>query len=395
MLQMVSETDKTQRSEVKRFMKKMKGVIGDQDVSKVGFYKARMKYSPDAIYQFFVDLTDDIYSRGMDDTMMWNGYHILAIDGSDVTLPSDMEICHISSSKPVNQSDADPAPMCKLSIIFDAISRVILRVEIDEYKHDERDHAAKLIKALPESMRKNIIVIMDRGYYSMKLVDLLEDLGIKYLFRIQKPFLNPYVRSMEIGGIRDIIYKPTFASTNGFRNETEVRKKIMSREYPMRIAKIDIGTDEPEVLVTNLATIETADEFKYLYHLRWGIETCYRECKSIMRMEEFNSRKETIILQDFYADFIVYNIQSFVMLSVEPKKGLTYEMRLNRKVAYGELKDMLVELLIEEDGQKRDEMLRDLLLAIQDDQVPRRDNRSYARNRFAKNKSKMSYRPVN
>lgn len=53
----------------------------------------------------------------------------------------------------------------------------------------------------------------------------------------------------------------------------------------LRVVRIKIGEERYESLVTNLPSNEfsTAD-LKQLYHLRWGIETAFRELKYSLGM---------------------------------------------------------------------------------------------------------------
>ena len=55
---------------------------------------------------------------------------------------------------------------------------------------------------------------------------------------------------------------------------------------------------------------------KYLYHLRWGIETSFREIKYCLDMICFHARKTNSIMQEIYAAVIMYNFCKRLTLSV-------------------------------------------------------------------------------
>ena len=99
----------------------------------------------------------------------------------------------------------------------------------------------------------------------------------------------------------------------------------------LHVVRIKIGEERYESLVTNLPSNEfsTAD-LKKLYHLRWGIETAFRELKYTLGMNWFHAKKKELIKQEIIARFIMYNfsmqiavedlIQNFI-LPVRPNRG--------------------------------------------------------------------------
>ena len=63
-----------------------------------------------------------------------------------------------------------------------------------------------------------------------------------------------------------------------------------------------------ENLITNLPDIEfDMDELKELYHLRWSLETAYRDLKYPLCLNSFHSKKYTYIVQEVFARAIMYN----------------------------------------------------------------------------------------
>jgi len=56
------------------------------------------------------------------------------------------------------------------------------------------------------------------------------------------------------------------------------------------------------------------------YHLRWGIETSFRELKYALGLVHLHSKKPSLILQEIYARLIMYNFSMRIALSVELEK---------------------------------------------------------------------------
>ena len=77
----------------------------------------------------------------------------------------------------------------------------------------------------------------------------------------------------------------------------------------IRIALIDIGNEEPEILATNLTPEEfSTEDLKELYAKRWTVETGFDRLKNLIEIEDFSGIRRQIIEQDFYAHIFVYNL---------------------------------------------------------------------------------------
>lgn len=67
----------------------------------------------------------------------------------------------------------------------------------------------------------------------------------------------------------------------------------------LRAVRFKITDDTYECLLTNLAEDEmTFEEFKEIYHLRWGIETSFRDLKYTVGMLYFHSSNQQLIRQE-------------------------------------------------------------------------------------------------
>ena len=100
--------------------------------------------------------------------------------------------------------------------------------------------------------------------------------------------------------------------------------------YPIsfRIVRFKISDELTETLITNLdrATFP-ADDLKYLYHLRWGIETSFRQLKYTIGLSLFQSKKVEYITQEIFARLTMYNfcelITSHVVIQKKRRKYVT------------------------------------------------------------------------
>lgn len=77
------------------------------------------------------------------------------------------------------------------------------------------------------------------------------------------------------------------------------------------ICKFKISEDTYEVIVTNLNRFEfPIDKIKELYHLRWDIETSFRELKYALGGISFHSKKDDFIQMEILAHLIMFNAVS-------------------------------------------------------------------------------------
>ena len=81
-------------------------------------------------------------------------------------------------------------------------------------------------------------------------------------------------------------------------------------DYPIsfRIARFKIADDSYETVITNLDRFcFSAEKLKELYHLRWGIETSFRELKYAIGLTSFHAKKVDYIKQEIFARLTLYN----------------------------------------------------------------------------------------
>ena len=196
LLQMLSQRGMAQRQEIKILFED--SGMSDIDISDVGFYKARMKYSPGAVKEMFEDFTDDETRIRKSEMRKFKSFHVFAIDGSELVLPSDTEFETIADIQPTAKTAPDDMPhMIKLSGLSDVYNHTIKRIAIDEYSHDERGHAIELLGSIKKEEESKTLVVFDRGYFSFKLLNLFDNSKMKYIFRISTYVLSKCRREMK------------------------------------------------------------------------------------------------------------------------------------------------------------------------------------------------------
>ncbi|MCW3093377.1 MAG: family transposase [Ferruginibacter sp.] len=122
-----------------------------------------------------------------------------------------------------------------------------------------------------------------------------------------------------------------------------------------------------EILLTSLycEKLFTIADLKYLYGLRWGIESTYSKQKNQQQMEQFSGHRVICSMQqDYAAGLFVANLQSLIEKQCEDylqkiNTRRKYCYRINRNVSWASLKFNVVKLILQNER-------RDILLQLQD-----------------------------
>ena len=99
--------------------------------------------------------------------------------------------------------------------------------------------------------------------------------------------------------------------------------------------RFKISDNTYETIITNLDANEfSADKIKELYHMRWGIETSFRELKYAIGLINFHSKKVEYIAQEVFAKLTMYNFCEIITLNVViTHKQRKHEYQVNFTVA--------------------------------------------------------------
>jgi hypothetical protein len=356
---------KTLQIELNSFFETIKGA--ESSITKQGYSEARQKISPEA----FVKMADTIMSwyYGDDDFKTFNGYRLCAIDASILELNNSKRLRDAfgySEGKTVKLARA------KASGIYDIENDMMITSIITSYKTSERKMAIELIEKLKTLGLKNDLILFDRGYPSRNFISYLEGSGVKYLIRVTTQSMKEAVETTEPDQIVEI--------------------KVDGKTINVRVLRFMLDSEVEEVLVTNLFEENLGiHEFKALYFKRWGIEVKFLELKSRLQIENFTGDTVISVEQDFYASIYLSNMVALAKNEANEKiaqnnedKSLLYEYKVNTNILIGTLKDSLVLMLLEDNPEKRTEMLHRIMLEITKNMVPIRPGRSHTRRKGLK-----------
>lgn len=177
---------------------------------------------------------------------------------------------------------------------------------------------------IDRSKLENVILVADRGYENYNIFAHAIEKGWKFAIRVKDKNSNGIASGLNLppNDEFDIDITQIFSRKNtkttknaGYKwmpvNQVFdylPRKSDKTYELSFRIIRFPIGSNFYEIIITNLdRNIFDVKKIKEIYHLRWGIETSFRELKYAIGLTSFHARKPDFIKQEIYARLLLYN----------------------------------------------------------------------------------------
>lgn len=310
-------------------------------ISKSAFTQSRKKLLPEA----FVELADEqlkYFANNAPNNKTWNGYRVLAIDGSALNMPESHEVQqHFGFTH--NQHDKINKARC--SFAYDVCNDLVLDAQITAYKSCEKELAVLHLQKLnPETD----ILIFDRGYPALWLFGLLQKMNFKFCFRLSSSWKDAV--DLTNSNQTDIDWVSV-------RRSNKVCDKfktynLAQKAHGLRLVKIPLSSGHVEILATNLLDREAFDlsTMKALYNMRWGVEEAYKLFKKGIHIEHFTGKTVHSIKQDFYAKVFMLNISSMMRTQYIENQKVTktkskHDKKVNKTHVLAKIKDYLVHLM--------------------------------------------------
>jgi len=338
------------------------------------FIQSRNKIKPEVFKQLSLTLITEFYSDNELSIKRWNGFRILAVDGSMINLPDTKELETIYG-RTKNQTKSGLI-QARTSVLYDVLNHLVIDSKLVTLGTGEiplaKDHLLKAVK--------NDLIIYDRGYPSFELVYLHNEMEVDFLFRVKSNFNNVVKAFISSGKKSEIVEispgKNKARESNLFTKKSTVKVRLIS---------VTLDDGSIEILMTSLlnSLIYKNSIFKELYFKRWGVETYYDELKNKLKVEYFSGYSNNTILQDFNVAIFISNIQTLIVNELEEEINIkTKERKLKYKVnsnlSYGFLKDRIIALLLGSDDIENElkALFKQHLIPIRPD---RKNTRKYGK----------------
>lgn len=344
------------------------------------YTQQRSKVLPEAFEFLFNSFTQE----NMSSTNNYKGYRLIACDGSNLTIatnPNDAQTAYKS-----NQFGTITNHL-HLNAFYDVLNRIYLDAVLQTASEYQEYRAC--INMMERSSLNTAILIADRGYENYNVMAHAINKGWKFVIRIKDKNSNGIASGLNLPktDIFDIDVSMTFTRQQtkmtkmaGYKfmptNQTFDYLPLKSKDtYTMsfRIARFSIADDSYEMLVTNLDRSEfSTNDLKEIYHLRWGIETSFRELKYSIGLTSFHARKVDYIKQEVFARLLLYNYCELITTHVvQQMQNKDKTKQVNFTIAIYICREYL--------RQKRNLSPPDVIKLIEKHILPVRPGRKYPR----------------
>jgi len=228
-----------------------------------------------------------------EDAYRWFTHRLFAVDGSKLNLPRPLT--QQGYKTPTEKSHY---PQGLLSCLYQLKSKV--PYDFDLVNHgNERQCALAHLKTLNE----NDVVVYDRGYFSYAVLYYHIQTGIHPIFRLQKGLYHE-IDDFRLSNISDQIVQllPSKETQRAIRKQYP---NITFAPLNLRLIKYTIADETYCLGSTLMDTQYTVEDFKAVYHARWGIEELYKVSKNFIDVTDFHGRSERTVKQELFAHFVL------------------------------------------------------------------------------------------
>lgn len=365
----------------------------DEFPSVSAFVQQRQKIKTKAFEYIFREFSSKMNTA--ENMKLFNGYRLVAVDGSDIVYPLnplDINACHETKCS-----------IMHLNAFFDIMNKQYVDVVIQSlHESNETDAAVIMLERLPEKFPT--IIVADRGYENYNLFAHTEERLFDYVVRLRTSKSSCMFAGMGLpANIEFDITKEVVITRNstgpyhvnpkkykylGKKARFDFVKTSKDPHYPMTIRFVSIKLDngEYEVLATSLSEdVFSLDMLKELYHLRWGIETSFRELKHVIGMTSFHTKKADCVIQEIYSHLIMYNFSMLIANRIAiPDNDRKYKYLINYS--------QMIKVCIEFFRLSNNSPPFNLKTILQRFILPERKGRSYTRNVYPQGAKAFNYR---
>jgi hypothetical protein len=362
-------------------------------VSEEAFVQARQLMSMD----FWLGLLLLLMRRFQEkhpQAVRWNGFRLLAIDGTEIALPYWKTLADAFGTSRNGRRRKRPQarmvmlafPQCRLPWCYELTPRTC----------HEQTSAARLV----EHLETQDMLLMDRGFWSYGLFWQIQQRGAFFGIRLRAGVLLKTSKSL---GPDDRLVEWKMPKTS--------RKRCAWKSLPdlpksqtLRVIRYHMPGFRPNAVVTNIldpkavsredwVRMATADEAGRvleagLYHRRWEIETMFCELKVRQGMQgSLRSRTAEGVAFEVAGHVLLYFLTRWLIFEAAQAQGIP-PLRISFTEALREIEDIRHALLSADPQRVRRILLPRLLSRIAEHLVPLRPGRHYPRpaDRYKKHK---------
>lgn len=354
-----------------------------KEVDKSAMTKARRKIKVKAYRTLNDHLVESFYKIA--EIKRWNGFRVLGIDGSMMTMPDEPELNkYFGEWGSIHGYGATKA---RLSVLYDPLNDFIVDCRISGNRIVEN----RLLVDHLKYTGTGDLILCDRGYQSFWIFKKILAKGGDFCIRASekrwKVQFHKFMNSKDQETIIELVAPANSA-------ESIAKFRVDDRPIKVRLIKYEIKPGQIDLLCTSvLNSAVKANDFVRLYHQRWTLEENYKVVKSRLTMERFMGKSRHAVLQEFLARVFMLNISLLIRREsdrvVESKSTKRkHKCRANFRQLLAKVRASGVLLFFE---PEEIDFLRELINEGALEYTEQRIGRTYERNKKVKKKLSQSY----
>ena len=298
-------------------------------------------------------LVSNFYHYYGDQVKRWRNFRVQAVDGSTAYLLNKKDVADYFGTQ---DNEHVCTPMARIMQVQDILNDLTVWGQISPIKESEQAIMASYVGRLYEDS----LTLFDRGYPGFALMYLMNNQEVPrhFVMRCKVGFnkeVKQFLQSSKNSKVIDM--KATSHSIATLREHGYIITPETT--IKVRMVKVPLSSGEIEILLTNLydQDLYTNEDLKFLYGLRWGIETTYGKQKNQLQMEQFSGHRVICIQQDYAAGLFVANLQSLIEKQSEDfldqvNQRRIHRYKINRNVSWASMKHCIVKLLFDKNPEQ-------------------------------------------
>ena len=314
-----------------------------------GYVQRRDKIKTEAYEYIF-----EAFTASIPYTQRYKGYRLLACDGTSISTYDGID----RKETYVSHKCGTGYNAMEVDALYDLLNHFYVDVVIKgRAQYDERQSLVDMIER--NALGPNDIVMGDRGFESYNVFAHAIEKGCKFLIRIKDINTSLLLSGLDLpDGEFDTYFSKilTRRQTKKTLHSSTYRKLMKATKFDyvkskwdeyfmhFRVVRIQLDNGSYECLATNLDEQDfSPEDLKELYHLRWGIETSFRDLKHRLGAMHLHAKKINIVKQEIYAKLTVYNFCWSIIMQVNfHKQCKKYMHQINVAKAMNVCKQFLI-----------------------------------------------------
>lgn len=311
--------------------------------SNSAYNQQRSKILPETFEFLFHEFTSRLKMNHF-----FHGYRLIACDGSNLSIasnPNDTETRVKSNQFNVIVN------RIHLNAFYDLMNRVYVDILIQNWA-DKNECLACTQMINRSKLDEKVILIADRGYENYNIFAHATEKNWNYLIRVKDIESNGIISGLNLTEKGPLDKEVSMTFTRRQSKDTRKRGyKFMptcqgfdfipigsKKEYTLnfRVVRFLIAEGTYETIITNIREeIFPSEKIKEIYHLRWGIETSFRELKYAIGLNNLHSKKVDYIKQEVFAKITMYNYCEAIITQViikQPNKTKLYQVNFTLSI---------------------------------------------------------------